>query len=38
MIGAGRDELADRLALVLTAPAQHLYALLWRLGVLDVDA
>ncbi|OBF18253.1 Rv1535 family protein [Mycobacterium kubicae] len=36
--GAGSDPLVDGAARLLTVPLRHLYAALWRAGVLDVQA
>ena len=36
--GVGGDPLVDGAARLLTIPVRHLYAALWRVGVLDVHA
>lgn len=35
--GAGGDPLADGAARLLTVPLRHVYAALWRVGVLEVQ-
>ncbi|OBK21076.1 Rv1535 family protein [Mycobacterium asiaticum] len=37
-LGAGSDPLVDGAARLLTIPLRHLYAALWRVGVLEVQA
>jgi hypothetical protein len=37
-IGAGGDPLVDGAARLLSIPLRHVYAALWRVGVLEVDA
>ncbi|OBJ54584.1 Rv1535 family protein [Mycobacterium sp. 1423905.2] len=37
-VAAGGDPLVDGAARLLTVPLRHLYAALWRAGVLDVQA
>lgn len=36
--GAGNDPLVDGAARLLTVPLRHVYAALWRIGVLEVQA
>jgi hypothetical protein len=36
--GAGGDPLVDGAARLLTIPMRHVYAALWRVGVLEVQA
>jgi hypothetical protein len=36
--GIGGDPLVDGAARLLTIPVRHLYAALWRVGVLEVHA
>ncbi len=37
-VGAGGDPLVDGAARLLSVPLRHLYAALWRVGVLEVGA
>jgi hypothetical protein len=37
-IGVGGDPLSDAAARLLSIPVRHVYALLWRLGLLEVRA
>ncbi len=37
-MGAGGDPLADAAARLLSIPLRHLYAALWRVGLIEVTA
>lgn len=36
--GAGGDPLVDGAARLLTVPLRHMYAALWRVGILEIQA
>jgi hypothetical protein len=38
LFGAGSDPLVDGAARLLTVPVRHVYAALWRVGILEVRA
>jgi hypothetical protein len=37
-IGTGGDPLSDAAARLLSVPVRHVYALLWRMGLIEVRA
>ncbi|OBK27004.1 hypothetical protein A5634_23955 [Mycobacterium asiaticum] len=37
-LGAGSDPLVDGAARLLSIPLRHMYAALWRIGVLEIQA